>query len=77
MNDKMKKIVEIINDILDDKDEAALTNATEETSLRDDIGLDSIDLAVLTARLDEEYGIDIFSDGIVGTIGEVLEKLEK
>ena len=77
MADKMQSVIDIINDIRDDKDEAPLTEITEATSLRDDAGLDSLDLAALTARLDAKFGVDIFADGIVGTVGEVMEKLGK
>ena len=49
MTDKMQSVIDIINDIRDDKDEAPLTEITEATSLRDDAGLDSLDLAALTA----------------------------
>jgi acyl carrier protein len=77
MTNKMQVLVDIINEIREDKDEQILTNITEMTSLRDDVGMDSIDLAVLTANLDAKFGIDIFADGIVDTVGEVLERLEK
>lgn len=77
MTDKMQVLVDIINEIREDKDEQILTNIAEMTSLRDDVGMDSIDLAVLTANLDAKFGIDIFADGIVDTVGEVLERLEK
>ena len=69
------KLLEIINEILEDKDKATLKAIAENTSLRRDAGMDSIDLAVLTARIDEEYDVDIFEDGIIDTVGEVLKKL--
>ena len=69
------KLLEIINEILEDKDKATLKTIDENTSLRRDIGMDSIDLAVLTARIDEAYDVDIFEDGIIDTVGEVLKKL--
>ncbi len=75
MDNKLQIVAGLVNEILDDKGEAAMDNITEKTSLRKDAGFDSMDLAVLTARLDSEYGVDIFADGIVDTVGEVLEKL--
>lgn len=75
MNEKLKTVLDIINELRDEKDEDSLNEIIDSTSLREDAGLDSIDLAVLTARLDEHFGIDIFADGIVETIGEVMEKL--
>lgn len=73
---KMKdQLLEIINEILEDKGKTTLNDINENTSLRRDAGMDSIDLAVLTARIDEEYDVDIFEGGIVDTVGEVLKKL--
>ena len=45
--------------------------------LRKDIGFDSLDLAELTVRIEAEYDIDIFEDGIVNTVGEILKKMEE
>ena len=45
--------------------------------LRNDLDLTSFDLAELTVRIEDEFDIDIFEDGLVNTIGEVLAKLEK
>jgi len=39
--------------------------------------LDSLDLAELTVRLEEEFGVDVFEDGIVETVEEILTKLSK
>ncbi len=43
--------------------------------LRNDIGFDSLDLAELTVRIEAEYDIDIFEDGIVNTVSEIFQKL--
>ena len=48
---------------------------TPESNLREDLDLDSLALAELTVRIEEEFGIDIFEDGLVDTVEEVLEKL--
>ena len=45
--------------------------------LQDDLGLDSFNLAELTVYIEEEFGVDIFEDGIVKTISEILTKLKK
>ena len=44
-------------------------------TLRDDIGFTSFDLAELTVRIEDEFDIDIFEDGLVNTVGEIIEKL--
>jgi acyl carrier protein len=75
MRDKVKVVLDIINELREEKGELPLNEVTETTSLREGAGVDSIDLAVLTGRLDEQFGSVIFADGIVETIGEVMEKI--
>lgn len=69
------KILDIINEIRADKGENCVATIEEKTLLRQDLGFDSMDLAFLTAKIDEEYGIDVFEDGIVDTVGEIIKKL--
>lgn len=76
MENKMEvKILEIINTVLDNRTKEKLTALIPEMHLRNDIGFDSLDLAELTVRIEAAYDIDIFEDGIVNTVGEILEKL--
>ncbi len=70
------KVLEIINDIRIAKDMAAVATLNDTDSLRDDLGFTSFDLAELTVRIEDEFDIDIFEDGLVNTIGEVYAKLE-
>lgn len=71
-----KKLLEIINVVLENRGRKPISKIKAKQSLRDEIGLDSLDLAELTVRIEAEYDIDIFEDGIVNTVGEILEKLE-
>ena len=75
MDEKITVLLNIINEILEDKDKKTLSQINEGTSLRKDAGMDSIDLAGLAARIDEEYDVYIFEGGIIDTVGEVLKKL--
>jgi len=43
--------------------------------LRDNLGMDSFNLAELTVHIEEEFDIDIFEDGIVNTVAEIYAKL--
>lgn len=70
-----KALLEIINEILEDKNLPLVESLNANMSLRKDLGFDSMDLAFLTAKLDEDYNVDIFDDGIVDTIDEILKKL--
>lgn len=71
-----ERILEIMNTVLENRTKENLISLTPEMHLRNDIGFDSLDLAELTVRIEAEYDIDIFEDGIVNTVGEILKKLE-
>ena len=70
-------ILEIINSIRSVKGLPALSSLSSEDSLREDLGFTSFDLAELTVRIEDEFDIDIFEDGLVNTVGEIYEKLRK
>lgn len=67
-----KSLLEIINEVLDDEN---LLEIQPEMHLRDHIGLDSLDLAHLTVLIEDEYGIDIFEENNVHTVGDILNKI--
>ena len=71
------KIREIINIVLEKNNKETVKELSKETSLRDDLGMDSLDLAELTVRIEDEFGVDIFEDGIVDKVGEIIEKISK
>ena len=70
-----EKILIIINEIRKAKKLSELSVINLSDTLRDDIGFTSFDLAELTVRLEDEFDIDIFEDGLVNTVGEIIEKL--
>lgn len=72
-----EKVLEIINQIRLGKSFAPLTELHESDGLREVIGFTSFDLAELTVKLEDEFDIDIFEDGLVSTVGEIFAKLEK
>jgi acyl carrier protein len=74
MTDKIKAI---INKILIKRDVSPLSTLEPNLSLRNDLGMDSLELAELTVRIEGEFDVDIFEDGIVTTIEDVLKKLSK
>lgn len=71
------KVLEIINDIRASKDMNRVETLNSTDNLRNDLGLTSFDLAELTVRIEDEFDIDIFEDGLVNTIGEIYTKLQK
>lgn len=48
---------------------------TPETNLREDLNLDSIALAELAVRIEEKYDVDVFEDGLVFTVEEIIQKI--
>ncbi|MDY0104813.1 MAG: acyl carrier protein [Lentimicrobium sp.] len=72
----LTNIIEIINIVLKNRGKDEMKIINESSSLREDIGFDSLDLAELTVRIEAEYEVDIFEDGIVNTVGEILEKIK-
>ena len=71
-----EKVLAIINEIRATKELPAVSSLNVNDNLRNNLDLTSFDLAELTVRIEDEFDIDIFEDGLVNTIGEVLAKLE-
>ncbi|MFC4164499.1 acyl carrier protein [Epilithonimonas zeae] len=71
-----EKLLTIINSIKKNKFEEPVLEITPEQTLRENLNFDSFDLAELTVKIEEEFGIDIFEDGLVNTINEIYTKLQ-
>jgi len=71
-----KKVLDIINSIRISNNLSELIELTNETDLRLDLGFSSFDLAELTVRIEDEFDIDIFENGIISKVGEIFIKLE-
>lgn len=77
MTNKKQQVLQIIKLVCEEKREPVWVaeRIAEDTNLRNDLQLDSLELAELTVRIEDEFQIDIFEDGIVETVGEVFKKL--
>jgi len=73
---KLQDLKSLINQVLEQNDRELVQELDSNMSLRDDLGLTSFDLATLTVLIEDEYGIDIFEDELVSTVGEIEEKLK-
>ena len=71
----LEKVKEIVAENLG----ADINTLTEETSFKDDLGADSLDLFEMVMALEEEYGKEIPTEDLEKrtTIGEVVEYLNK
>lgn len=68
-------ILKAINEVLTESGRSERSDVTESCHLKRDLDLDSLDLAVLTVKIEAETGIDVFADGIVETIGQICDRL--
>lgn len=71
----MENLKTVINTVLENRGKNVVSSINENTHLRNDLDFDSLDLAELTVRIEVEYDVDIFEDGIVVTVGDILNKL--
>lgn len=71
----LEKVKEIVAENLG----ADINTLTEETSFKDDLGADSLDLFEMVMALEEEYSKEIPTEDLekLTTIGEVVEYLNK
>lgn len=72
----MKKLLQIINQILSEKNVNTIDSISKETLLRQDLGFSSLDLASLTVMIEDVYGIDVFENEMISTVGQIIDKLE-
>lgn len=72
-----EKVVEIINKIMKENDiEPSVEQIIDTTTLTYDLGFDSFNLAQLTVEIESQFGIDIFEDGVITTVGDIFKKLK-
>lgn len=72
-----EKVIEIIKNILIENDiELSVEEINESTVLTDDLGLDSFNLAQLTVEIESEFGVDIFENGVISTVGDIFKQLK-
>ncbi len=77
LSEARQKVLQVIQLVCEEKSPAVsiLQEIKEETHLRNDLGLDSLELAELTVRLEDEFQIDIFEEGVVQTVEEIFQRL--
>tara|TARA_R100001443_G_C3317829_1_gene169310 strand:+ start:686 stop:904 length:219 start_codon:yes stop_codon:yes gene_type:complete len=71
----MSDLIKIIEVVLENSSLEYKEEISSETKLREDLGLDSLALAELAVRIEEQYDIDVFEDGLVHTVDEIMQKL--
>jgi len=71
----MNKLKEIINTVLLNSSLPEVDSINKSLHLRNNLGMDSIALAELAVRIEDLFDVDVFEDGLVETVGEIIEKL--
>jgi acyl carrier protein len=75
--DKKQFVLDTIKEILQSKGKSFDNiSFSDSANLRDDIGLSSFNLAELTVKIEHEFDVDIFADGLITTLGEIWEKVK-
>jgi acyl carrier protein len=65
----------VINEVRANKQQDPIATLSPALRLREDLGFDSFDLAELTVRIEEKLDVDVFADGLVHTVGEIIDKI--
>lgn len=71
----LDKVIDIIREQLNIDD----VEITEETSFKDDLGVDSLDLLELVMAFEEEYNIELDPEELEGiqTVGDIIDYIKK
>ena len=75
MNSQAQMLLDKINQVLVESGREPVNALRDDMRLRKDLGLDSLELAVLTVKIEAATGIDIFENGLLSTVGEVAKRL--
>ena len=72
-------MLELIIDLVADKLGADAEAITEQTSFKEDLGADSLDLFELVMGLEDEFGIEIPTDDLeqITTVGDVINYINE
>ena len=72
-------MLEKIREIIADQLNVEADTITEETSFKEDLGVDSLDLFEIVMAFEEAYGIEIPSEDLEGltTVGSVINYLKE
>lgn len=71
------KVKEIILGLIKEHDIESQTDISEHHNLKDDLGFDSINMVHLVVKIEDEFDIDIFSEGKISTVFELISFIKK
>ncbi len=72
-------MLEKLSSILAEQFGCSADSITEDTSFKDDLGADSLDLFEIVMNLEDEYSIEIPTEEVaeLATVGDVLDFLKE
>lgn len=71
------ELLGLVNRVRRNKGMPELLALASDLHLRDDLQFDSLDLAELTVRIEECFGVDVFEQGVVQRWGEVCARVQR
>tara|TARA_B100000242_G_C42956726_1_gene443726 strand:- start:240 stop:485 length:246 start_codon:yes stop_codon:yes gene_type:complete len=71
------KVKEIILGLIKEHDIEFQSEICEHHNLKDDLGFDSINMVHLVVKIEDEFDIDIFSEGKISTVIELIAFIKK
>ena len=77
--ERSRTMLEKIKEILVEQLNCDADSINEDTSFKDDLGADSLDLYEMVMALEDEYGIEIDTDELtdLSTVGDFMEYLKQ
>ena len=71
------RLIKIFNDVFED--DIDVDSVTPESSLRDDVGINSIGMLYMAMAIEEEFGVKFNNDDFIGinTVSDVISCIEK
>ena len=75
--DIFERLIEVCNAVFDG--DINVEGITPESSLREDIGINSVGLLYMAMALEDEFGIKFYNDDFleIKTVGDVIRTIEK
>jgi acyl carrier protein len=71
------ELLRLVNQMRRNKRQPELCSLTGDPHLRNDWHFDSLDLAELTVRIEERFGIDVFEAGVVYRWEEIRTRVTR
>lgn len=71
------ELLRILNVVRRNKRQSELLAVVGDPHLRRDLSFDSLDLAELTVRIEERFGVDVFDEGVIHSWGDIVRRVER